>query len=243
MRLSCLVLLLAVIPAYAQETPLSKNISGKEAAIALPLLRSTDTCTRAWGAYLVGKYDLKENAKDLVAELERLQPFEDTGDFADYRTTWYVQTLLDALIQLRHPVEPSVLMPFRRRWGPEVLILLLTRDAEANQDTWFSLLAEDLPCEQWLAVSNFLAGMKAPGFAAKLLSAVQFHMTVVVTENGSGIGGGVGGGSDGGLPYAPAGCPPAATYRLSLTAWPEYVMLAPGPTPVYYWRSETPAPS
>ena len=244
MRIGLVVLLMmAGLPVVAQKSLLSEAARAREESAALPLLRSPDPCTRAWGAYFVGKYGLQEHGAELVSELEHLQPAGDSGGLGDSRTDWLVQTVLDALIKIRHPVDPSVLMPFRRRWGPEVLILLLARDAQANRETWFSLLSEDLPCEQWLAVSNFLASMRPPGFAEKLLSGAQFRLQVFVTDKPGGTGGGIGGSSSGDGVYGGIpGCPPAAVYRLSTYAGPEFVMLAPGPTSVYYWRRSIPGP-
>jgi hypothetical protein len=244
MRIGLVLLLLMVgPPVVAQKSLVSETARAREESAALPLLRSPDTCTRAWGAYFVGKYGLQEHGAELVSELERLQPSIDSGELGYGTTSWLVQTVLDALIKIRHPVDPSLLLPFRRRWGPEVLILLLARDAQANRETWFSLLSEDLPCEQWLAASNLLASMRPPGFAEKLLSGAQFRLQVFVTDKAGGMGGGFGGSVYGdGLPMSPPGCPPAAVYRLSTYAGPEFVMLAPGPTPVYYWRRSIPGP-
>lgn len=88
---------LLVLLALPQQTDLPARIAAQESATVESLLRMPDYRSRAWGAYLAGKYSLAERAPDLIAELARIPPAA-AGSGQESRL---MQTLLDALIQLR----------------------------------------------------------------------------------------------------------------------------------------------
>lgn len=224
MRTLIAVLLLA-LAALAQEPPDGAG----DCSSAGRLLRAATPLEKAWGAHLVLRCHAAQLTSDLVTELA-----------ASSEDSSLVTVLLDALIQLRQPVEPALLMRFLPRWRAEVIILLV-RNA-ASDEALRALTWNSLGWNERLAVFNTLVRRRAPGVVARLLSEIPLRHVITVTDpnNGPGFGGGIGGGSACGTAQLLRGFPPSARYTLEQTPAEGDVLLADGPEPVYYRRVPIP---
>ncbi|MEO8658125.1 MAG: hypothetical protein ABI693_06625 [Bryobacteraceae bacterium] len=211
--------------------------------VALPVLaQNPDAKARAWEIYRIGHDRLTDQAPQLVAELVR-QRHTLAYESHDPDTTALVQITLDALIQLDATVESGVLLEYLPRHQPEVLVLLALHPKE-HQSALLALQDELQDGAAWLAVRNLLAETKAPGFAARLLKETKYRLSVTVTDpnqRGGAFGGGEGGGGAGcGVRGFPRGFPPGAVYSLKRNPLRGDVLLAPGPSPIYYRRTVIP---
>jgi hypothetical protein len=94
----------------------------------------------------------------------------------------------------------------------------------------------------WFAAANLLLMQRPPGLARLLLEGVEIDATIDVSENGSiGGAGGISGGVACGASFLASGLPPWPSYTLIPHAESGAVVLAQGPTPVYYRRVVSPA--
>jgi hypothetical protein len=142
--------------------------------------------------------------------------------------------MLDALIQLRAQLDEPVLASIMKGFPPEAVVLML-QDPHVSP----SLLAEVRPSRsgsaEWVALSNALVAMRAPGFAATLLSEVQFTHGVWLSDSGDApVGGGMAGSILGGIPLfkVPAGFPPVTRYRLTSQPARDDELFSDGPSRV-----------
>lgn len=213
-------------------TFVSTAAPGEEAA---RLLQSSASRARAWGAYLAGRYGLREQTAALRALLEK----ESSGDWEGGLVH---RAALDALIRLDAEVSAETLRPHLRVATDEAIILL-ARDPAKNSEALLELFEEPAASARWLAAGNLLLEAKARGFAPRLLKELEIHARVWVYDGeagGHGESGGYGCGSGGGSYHAPEGFPPISFYTLTSEPSRGAVVVAPGPRPVYYVRSLAP---
>jgi hypothetical protein len=194
-------------------------------------LGSSDPRQVAWGAFRAAEYRIVESVPDLLKVLEA----------PPYGVRWdqeaMIAAVLDAAVQLDARLPAGVLRSYYERWPTQTLILL--GQATDGVPVLVDLL-RTARGYRWYTLANLALQARAPGFAAELLSKVQFtlRVRVVIEDRGSGIGGGsFSGGVGDGIGVNPAGFPPNAFYRFEGSAGRGFVVLASGPRPVYYSRA------
>lgn len=208
---------------------------GDAGAEAARLLKSYEHRERAWGAYLVGLYRLKDQTRSLVSILEDENLRGGGAEESVVR-----QAALDALIQLDAEVPAEALLPLYS-YAPDEVLILLARSTEKNQSALLTLFREDVSNVRWLAAGNLLAQTRAPGFAARLLASLKIKAFVYVYDSeddhrlfGRGQNGG---GGCGGYGMSPGReFPPVGYYDLGDGARRGAIVLATGPRVIYYTR-------
>ena len=197
------------------------------------LIQSTSNKDRAWAAYLIGEYDLKEFAPALI---ELLNPNQRDPE---WETEFVYRAALDGLIRLRINVPSDSLMPLYKRFPDETLIIL-ARSPSENGEALLSIAEQPGREACWVAACNLLAESKAPGFAALLLKSLKIKIEIAVSERGNrmyGYGSGVSSGSSAcGGSGVTEDFPPTARYKLIQDPKRDAVVVAPGPHPVFYER-------
>ena len=153
-------------------------------AEAKRLLASSDLRDRSWGAYLAGRFGLKDLVPEVLAVLDPGWPFGASGE-----RDFLALAALDSLIQLKAKTPVEILLPLYEQ-TPDAVVILLANDPEGNQAALLSLAEKPASYFRWLALSNLLAQTQAPGFAALVLR--ELRITVNVTVSDGQIGGGVG---------------------------------------------------
>jgi hypothetical protein len=152
-----------------------------------------------------------------------------------------LDTALDALITLNAKVPPELLLAvFDRR--PAQATILLARGGDGASSALLEIASRQQGTP-WFAAANLLLARWTPGFGAVLLQDIELHATIVVSDTGAGFGGGIGGGafrSCGAIGHA-GDLPPWAHYALTTAPQQGVMVLALGPTPVYYRRTIAPA--
>jgi len=196
------------------------------------LIQSASNKDRAWAAYLIGQYGLKEFAPALIGLLNpnSLEP--------DWETGYVYRAVLDSLIKLRVSVPSDRLAPLYERFPDETLIIL-ARSPSENSETLLSIAEQPGREVSWVAACNLLAESKAPGFASFLLRSLKISVEIAVSEKGNRIvGSGVSWGSSGcGLPFHVTNdFPPTFRYQLTQEPKRDAVVVAPGEHPVFYQR-------
>jgi len=194
------------------------------------LLQSSELPDQVWGAWLASQ----SKAVELVPLLQRV------ADAHPATALWPEPAVrdvaLDALVQLHAQVPAAWARSFHTQYPAQSLILL-SRAADADEE--LADLARTGQGFAWFGAANLLVARRSPRLAAVLLRDLEIVVTVAVSTDGSrGIG------SAGGLSVSVAcggagllpGFPPVAWYAYSGSASAEAVMLADGPTPVYYRR-------
>ncbi len=83
--------------------------AAQDCANVAALLDSHELRRRAWGAYLAGICAQHERGPELAFELEQMLP--DRGGWPNSPEYWFIQTLLDALIQLHDPLPSATALP------------------------------------------------------------------------------------------------------------------------------------
>jgi len=204
---------------------------------AADLLKSESLRDKAWGAHWAADCQITALAGDIGAELARLRPDQLARLVWDSEGFWVARAMLDALIQLRQPLPAPVLEAIARGYPAEASILML-RNAPENQLLLAALRSRPGPVE-WIAASNALARMRAPKFAATLLSELDFTDWAFVSDTGEALAGGMAGSILGGSPTmrVPSGFPPIGVYRLTTQAAPDKEMVSDGEMPVYMQRT------
>src|SRR6185503_16630422 len=181
---------------------------------------------KAWGAHLAAACYLPGLVAGIAAELD-----VEHADFArDSEPFWVQRALLDALIQLRQPLDSSRLASFVHAFRAEAAILMVQQPL-ANRENLAMLRAGEPKGFEWVAASNALAAMRAPGFARALLHEVHIKQSVRVTDGADPPGVGGAGSLVGGGPTmrVPSGFPPISLYRLTGLGAPGDELIADGP--------------
>ena len=208
---------------------------------AKQLLESSSLSDRAWGVRLVEGLRLSGFEDVLRAELRASQGYRDARrDGPEYA---YIQTLLGALIDLRIEVAPEIILPYRSRWGTEVVILLSR--GKGNEAALLDMRGEDTPDPQWRAATNLLAWRRWPGLFEEMLEGVPVVHEFTVVDQGEhyGIPGGYGVPAWSSPPRRsfPTGFPSIWLYSLYTTTSNCVYLVADGPRRVCYERTLVPA--
>src|ERR1700693_344430 len=121
-----------------------------DCAKAAERLHSEPMSEKAWGAYLAATCQLTELASEIATEVD-----------GEHETSWnpepfwVAHALLDALIQLRHPLDSAVLASFVPAFRTEAAILML-QYFRANREALLALRAGDPKGDDWVPASNAL---------------------------------------------------------------------------------------
>jgi hypothetical protein len=207
---------------------------GSAAAAAQPP-SSADERQLAWSAWMAG-HDRIDAAQpmleQIVAERIDASPFSPPVDYA-----------LDALIQLEARLTPDLLARIVEQRPVEGLILLSSIDDGTVDGILLAALGRQRGHE-WFAAANLLSVRRPAGYAAQLLSGLRIGARITISDSGwAGSSGGAAGGSACGIAALHPGMPPWPSYALTTYAQAGVVVLATGPTPIYYERRVTPAGS
>jgi hypothetical protein len=165
----------SLLPSHQEQTPTVENqqlnaIHKAEVKTRVgQLIQSESTRDRAWAAYLIGEYGLKEFAPALI---ELLNP---NSLDPEWETGFVYSAVLDSLIRLRVSVPSDSLMPLYQRFPAQTLIIL-ARSPSENSEALLSIAEEPRREVCWVAACNLLAESKAPGFAAFLLKSVKIKL-------------------------------------------------------------------
>lgn len=233
MRLCLLVLSSALIAPCLPAQTLPAELRAR----SIQLLESSSLSDKAWGVHLIASLHLTDLQDRLIAELRACQDLLAAAiDGPEYA---YVQTLLDALIQMDVTVPPDLILPFRRGHRAEGTILLLRKSA--TEDLLFEMLDRAINDTEWLAIANTLVERRSSRILDRLLDGLpithSFHFV-----GGSGSLSVEGGRPDGSgavirTRRLAKGFPPTGVYTLSRFASSPSALLAPGPKNVYYRRT------
>jgi hypothetical protein len=230
-RLTLTGLLLAVVitpPNAAAQA--AARVSVPTLATVQAMVRSDSASEVAWGAFFAAQFQMKDAIPAIVDRLQALPEADRNG------REHLVAGMLDALIQLRARVPAAVLLPYYDEWPIHTLALLAS--ASEGRDAALVGVLRTATGYRWYGAANLLLATRPPGFAAALLRALTLTLAVTVSDSGNdggvpgGIGAGQGHGDGGG--QLPAGFPPYAHYSFGRADGA--ILLAFGPTPVFYTR-------
>jgi hypothetical protein len=225
-------------PSQLGKEPFSVNQLEQLKSEAGRMLFSPSLKERAWGAHLVGKLGLKEQANALLVAAKN--SLEDSGD---QEKVVYLLAL-DSLIQLGVALPAEDLLPLYK-YSPDAVMILLSRAPQENREALLAIARQVKSNEQnkdfWLAACNLLAESKAKGLAAYLLSEMTINAEVTVSDEGGG-GGVAGWGSSIGCGGAytlniAEDFPPIGFYLLHDSAKGGRVVLAAGTHTSYFERT------
>ena len=207
-----------------------------ECSSAAQRLHADSLPEKAWGAHLAAACGISGLAAEIGTELDRLHPESLAKSSWDSEPFWVGRSMLDALIQLRQPLEASVLASIARGFPTEATILML-RDAAANRALLTAVRAHPGSGE-WVAASNALARLRAPGFAATILAEIPLTHSFWVSATGKAPREGTGSstGSGGSTGRVPPGFPPIGIYTLTAQHAPDAELVSDGGTPIYSLR-------
>ncbi|MBO0860936.1 MAG: hypothetical protein J2P21_21120 [Chloracidobacterium sp.] len=195
------------------------------------LIQSASTRDRAWAAYLIGEYKLKEFAPALI-ELLNPNSFDPEGEIG-----FVYRAVLDGLIRMGVSAPSDSLMPLYKRFPDETLIIM-ARSPSEHRKALLSIAEQPGREACWVAACNLLAESEAPGFAEFLLKSLKIKVEIGVYDGGNRMG--TGGGSSlcigDGMFQVPDGFPPTALYQLTDEPERDAVVVAPGAHPVFYER-------
>jgi DNA-binding beta-propeller fold protein YncE len=228
-----LALILALLAAHprTQRAPAAPRAVPSVAEIR-SLLESTDARDQAWGAWWAAQAQARELAPlGVLVEASHAAP-------APGPEPAVIDAALDALVQLNAQVPAAFAGSFYER-RPTQALILLSRGGPDTSEILLGVVRSGTGI-RWFAAANILAGRRAPGLAALLLREIEIdaHVTVIADEtHGGGFGDGIGSAMvlDGGIARIP-GFPPLANYYMDPWPQPGAILLAPGPTSVYYHR-------
>ncbi len=141
-------------------------IAAQQEALARQLLDSPRAADQAWGAYFTGRLNLGPLYQKLLALLAAPAVGQNERE-----SETVIQSLLDALIQSRLPVQPDLLRPYEVRWPAETLILLArTPD---NEDKLLELRGTARSDGSWYAINNLLLKKKSARMFLRTLASIS----------------------------------------------------------------------
>lgn len=221
-------------PAFCQS---SATPSPRECARAGDRLQSESLREKAWGAHLAAACHILTLAPEIGAQLDRLHPEMLARFVWDSEPFWVGHAMLDALIQLRAPLEAPILASIAKGYPAEATILML-QNRVANESLLAAVRMAPVRGYEWVAAGNALAALRAPGFAASLLREVRLTHRVRVSDAGEDIPPSTAGSSLSALASArvPPGFPPVAMYMLTAERKPDAELVSDGRTPIYARR-------
>ena len=226
--------MLVATPAARAQAP-SPISAASDASAIRKLLQSEVLSEQAWGAWFAGQMQRTELIPDLVTLGSGRLPTK------DWTSAALVDVILDSLVQLKAGPDASWSMQFFDSRPAQTLLLLSRAGQDANAP--LVELVRRQTGYRWLAAANLLVPRKAPGAAAVLITGVAVNADLAIVSS-SHQGFGTGGGADGsvadGIGRGPQGFPPTAHYYLTTHAQAGSVILATGPTTVFYVREVSP---
>jgi hypothetical protein len=196
------------------------------------LIQSESNKDRAWAAYLIGEYGLKEFAPALI------ELFSPNLAGPEWEITHVHRAALDSLIRLRVSVPSDSLAPLYKSFSDETLIIM-ARSPSENSEALLSIAEQPGREVCWVAACNLLAESKAPGFASFLLRSLKIRVEIAVSEKGNRMVGSGGSWSSSGcgIPFHVTNdFPPTFHYQLTQEPTRDAVVVAPGEHPVFYQR-------
>jgi hypothetical protein len=203
---------------------------------AAEFLRAASTLEKSWGAHWAAVCRLRGLAGEIATELARADPETLAKSVWDSEPFWMAHSMLDGLIQLRQPLAEPVLESIAKGFPVEATILML-QFPEANRQLLAAIHAHSGGAE-WVAASNSLARMRAPGFAATLLAEIPLSQWVVVSDTGDAPERGTAGSLASGGPTVrvPPNFPVVGMYRLTGQRSPGDELVSDGSVPIYSHR-------
>ena len=199
------------------------------------MLQSPNPRQQAWGAFLSARHVLPETIPWLEQVVSRRIMSVAVEDAAA------ADLALDALVQMNAAVSPDLLLVVHDRRPAQALALLANHRGDAD-GALLTLMGRETSLS-WYTAANLALGRRLTRAAAVLLNGLTITAPLVVSEDGNvGLGAGSGGIAlgCGAIGLAP-GLPPWPAYALTSFSVPGVVVLAPGPTPIYYRRTVAPA--
>src|SRR5262249_51767240 len=148
--------LFTILPSHQEQTPTVEHqqlnaIHKAEVKTRVgQLIQSASNGDRAWAAYLIGEYGLKEFAPALI-ELLNSNPLG-----PEWETVYVHRAVLDSLIRLRISALSDSLMPLYERFPDEALIIL-ARSPSENSEALLSIAEQPGREVCWVAACNLLA--------------------------------------------------------------------------------------
>jgi hypothetical protein len=219
----------AIVPGKAAAQSAAPVVVPTQATVQA-MLRSDTASEVAWGAFLAAQFQIKEAIPAIVDRLRALPEADRNG------RAHVTAGLLDSLIQLGARVPAVALLAHYDQWPIHTLVLL--GSAIDGRDAALVGVLRTADGERWYGAANLLLATNPPGFAAALLRGLTLRLAVTVSDSGNegGVPGGVagGGGVGDGIGQMPAGFPPYAHYSFGRATGA--ILLAWGPTPVFYTR-------
>jgi hypothetical protein len=231
--LTAAAILATPAPAGAQSAPMepvAETVLGHIFARggAVIVTHSEGDKALAWWAYIAGR----DRLRDRQAELERIvaERIDTTPDAAP------VDFALDALIQLEADVPAALLARIVRKRPTEALVLI-ARGGGAGADAVLVDALSSTNGYAWYGAANLALARRPPGVAAALLTRLRVRAAVTITRHGTEMGFD---GSGVGIGHCVAeehpGMPPWPASKLAGDTSRGGVLLAPGPTPIYWTR-------
>ena len=215
------------------------SISTQETDRARQLLGSAPWVDRAWGVYLAGRLHVDDLNQILIEQFREAAALRNSRSFGD--EYGFLAALFDAAIESGVTVPAALLEPFEENWAPTVLILLARdKDSEEALLRFRSDKSHDMV---WLAANNLLSERKSQVWYEAVLGEIAITHSFTVVDSAprpTTCRGAFGPGSACGAAAMPKNFPPVAIYTLLDFAERGSVMLAPGPTSVYYRRTVVP---
>jgi hypothetical protein len=213
----------------AQESAEVRNTTDSF-ALAADWIHGSDPGRNAWAVYLIRRDRLSRLAPELhriLAQSELSQGMSDVQLAA-----------LDATIELGEPVSLTELDPFVTRY-PTLALILASRAPGDSTPLLLKLLDHAQRYDAYIATANLLLPRRSPEFTRRVMSSLRVLLRVNVIDPGSGksYGGGWAGDSLGMIVSEKSGWPPIGHYQLTESAGDH--LLAPGPHPIYYVRTES----
>jgi hypothetical protein len=159
-----------------------------QCANAAERLHASSIQEKAWGAHLIAQCHASDRAAEIADELERLHPdmsgmmYVDLSGYMHLDYAWWAtKALLNALIQLRRPLEVSKLSSIFQRFPTEGTILML-QDVPRYSAPLAKVREAKVPTALWVAASNALTRLRPHGFAAALLKEVRLTNSIWVSD-------------------------------------------------------------
>lgn len=212
-----------------------------QCATAAQRLHASSLQEKAWGAHLIASCHANNRATEIAGELGRMHPdmsgmmYVDVSGLRHLDYAWWTtKALLDALIQLRQPLEVSELSSIFGRFPTEGTILML-QDAPRSAVLLAKAREARVPTSLWVAASNALTRLRSPGFAVALLKELRLTNSVWVSDTGKRVPPGSPGHgflSNSNM-QVPPGYPPIGLYWLTAERVGSEELVSEGPAPFY----------
>jgi hypothetical protein len=214
-----------------------ESIDSRDCDRAAERLNSESLQEKAWGAHFGAACLIPSFAAEIASRLIRLDP-EGLGRVTfDSESFWTAHAMLDALIELHQPLDASVLALIAEGFPAEaILIALQVPSTRGPFLTKFRLNHSDA---EWVAASNALAKLRAPGFAGSLLREVHLANSVWVSDTGESPPHLTFTSVLSSVPHVavPTGFPAVTLYRLTAQPAADYTLVSDGTTPIYADRT------